>query len=432
MNSIIHWINKNFLELRLAIFVFLLIFAPPILHGINLVYVLTAYSICYLLINRRKLSNTVSIKRYLLVFLILFYIAAIYLGIMMIISFNTSPVNIDNYLKTAYKLFLAGVILPINLFYVICRIKMNGLNFWNLIRIIIFAGLIQFCFAILMILFPLVRSYLLDVMFNNNNVDASSIPFWELGRRYYAFSDSVLDTFGLGVGVISVLPVYLFLKNKSKLIFTTPVFLIISIFNSVTGILIFAIGIVPLIPRFLKKVNEICYGRLFLFASLFLIVLVSGIIYSLMPSKFDWVIRESAALLTLGENSKDQITSFSLVFRPTFWQLPPDFISVIFGSGHTVYQAVGFDHSDIGYINNIWLGGLFGSFILYGSFLFLFCSARRVSKDKLVKSMVLFICASFLIFEIKGYGIGYNPGFTVISLIAFSCVDMECDERPLL
>lgn len=117
-------------------------------------------------------------------------------------------------------------------------------------------------------------------------------------------------------------------------------------------------------------------------------------------------------------NGQDNGTDSVSKLTNTMWFLPES-LFLLFGTGHTVYEATGYSHSDIGYVNDLWLGGLIGSLLLYIPFIYMFLKAFRSKYHQLDRILVVFLLLSFFIANIKTVIISYNVGTSVTMLLVF-------------
>lgn len=105
-----------------------------------------------------------------------------------------------------------------------------------------------------------------------------------------------------------------------------------------------------------------------------LVVLLTGIIFLRSPKTMQPTFKNIDSIskfLFTGQREPERSNTASLLFSKKFWTLPT-FPEIIFGTGHTVFSVKGFAHSDVGYVNGLWLCGILGVMILYSLFVKLF------------------------------------------------------------
>ncbi|MFP3489316.1 hypothetical protein R0K20_17130, partial [Staphylococcus sp. SIMBA_130] len=81
-------------------------------------------------------------------------------------------------------------------------------------------------------------------------------------------------------------------------------------------------------------------------------------------------------------------------------------MGVLFGEGERILSSNDSGvRSDIGYINDIWLGGIFYSFLLYVFFLLLIRDIGRYNNEniRIGKFLYFLLLGTFIVSNIKGY-----------------------------
>ena len=409
--------KTNKIKISYIIYVFIFIFAPPIIPRINFVIVLFLFSFLCLITKHKSHILYFTKKSGVNFFVKYMMVAMLYLTIVMYFGFMLDPVNITNYIKTWYRFFM---IIPIAITCIIHIIIMSeewGYGFTELLKSLIYAALIQVVITSCMIFIPEFRDIILKILYFNTK-DELCQNLWHVQRRYYSFSHNVLDTFGYGTGILAVIPLfYGVITNKYKFFLLSPVLLIVPLFNSRTGLIIYFIGVICILPFIFFQLTP----KKLLKASIIFIILliiVSKIYCHLInsfPTTMTWVqsgINDTIGFFK-GENGNDSV---SVIMSSSKFKLP-DSILVIIGTGHNVYNASGYAHSDVGYVNDIWLVGLFGIFILYFPLTILFIRAFRKTKYISIKVLILFLSTSFFLANIKTIVFNYNVGTSIVLLI---------------
>ncbi len=116
-----------------------------------------------------------------------------------------------------------------------------------------------------------------------------------------------------------------------------------------------------------------------------------------------------------------QNNTAELLFRDDFWNLPIG-SALVFGTGHSIYGAEGYPHSDVGYINDLWVGGIVGALILYAAFALLFVKAFKSTKEINIRCLVLFFSVAILVFQVKANAIMFNAGInTILPMLFYIC-----------
>jgi hypothetical protein len=197
-------------KIWLVLYTFLAIFHPPFLP-VSLIYVLGVVTIFIMLLKTRGIIPLEIFKKSSMLWMYkIFLILFLYLIIISIIDFfifEASGLLIIR-LKTINQLMILTGIQFINIWYIIILSNELNYEFDELLRTVVYAGILQSICAILAYLFPPARN-----MFLHFGSDIYSTAY-VLSRRAYGFSLILLDVFGYGMGLIAG---YSLLINNSLL-----------------------------------------------------------------------------------------------------------------------------------------------------------------------------------------------------------------------
>lgn len=302
--------------------------------------------------------------------------------------------------------------------------KRDPLKF--ILKYTIYAFVLQAIIAFLALFIPAVKDFLVSVMAANTGASVFNNTY-EVSRRFYGFSNSMLDSFGYATGLATILTaVYALLYKKYIYLLIVPALGVVGLLNSRTAIIITAIGIIVAVPF----IATVAYNRARL-KDLKLKVnskhtAVAAVVIVALTATILTIDAVSPATLTSTKTSLDR-TARTLtgdatdnpLFKPSFWELPEKPEVIIIGSGHTVFEARGYKHSDVGYINDIWSFGVIGSILLYLSILALFVPAIRNS-TKTEMFIIIFLIVALFIFQIKARAFVANPGFLMTLMIGMA------------
>lgn len=348
----------------LSLYLFLCIFAPPVLPDINLVLILAGLSIPYLFVNAsvsRTILGTSAAKS----FCAWFCAYVVYwLSIMLVNALLDSERYVSDYITSAYSFFL---VVPITLICATAALvykSKHELSNIQIIKAFIIAGLIQAAIALAAFIDQGIKDTLTSLMFQNTGTVQLQEGSWIAERRFYGFANSMLDLYGFGTGILAALPAFLVLydRNVSKVwLLAIPVLLVVPALNARTGLVLFAVAIVvaSLYAGRSSGLSVVATMLTSLVVVLISIVFIT-IIATVRPEVIDWLLGD-----VLGTT---QHNTFSILFGERFWNLPNP-LMVITGTGHTVYRVTGFPHSDVGYVNELWRTGIIGLVLLFCSFI---------------------------------------------------------------
>lgn len=418
LNDFKNYILSKKIQIYLVLYLFIFLYAPPILVDFNIVFILFIFSFILIIKNYKieikSIFKNLTIKRFFIGIILYSIYFLLILGVNLCF-FET--VNLISYLTVIYSYILFFPITLICSLYVICLCIRNKITLDNLIKYFICACLIQTGIAILALVFRDFKEIVLQLMYKHTGDDLLITP-WLNHRRFFGFSRNLLDLFGLGTGILCGI-VILQIRNHKKYIYLVPFIILLTLLNSKTGLVIIAISFILL---FFDKKNR---KLIFVFFSKYkyYILIVSLIsIFTLcffIPETIEWVINDFLSFLP---NSNNKGIA-SLLFSKDFWTFPDNIFAFLFGTGHNIFAVDGFVHSDIGYVNEIWKTGIIGFFLLYGNILILFYTLFK-SQNYLTKYLGLLFAISLLIFMIKGQVIGYNPATPLIFTISlYACIE---------
>ena len=155
------------------------------------------------------------------------------------------------------------------------------------------------------------------------------------------------------------------------------------------------------------------------------------IFYLVKPDYVNSMIKDFKSIIDYflyGTLNQPGLNTAANLFSQRFWIIPNKLNEIVFGTGHTVFGNNFYIQSDVGYINDIWLCGIFGMVILYGSFTYLFVKSMYVCKKSIYKYLIIGMFFSLIIFQIKGRAFMYSVGTAVMLIILICIVYIEKDK----
>lgn len=404
-------VNKK--KMWLSFFLFIFLFTPPIIPNINLLYFAGGYSILVLLLSYKEymveVTRDKNLKRFnmLLLFVLAYYIIMMSLSIM-----NQTKIEISNYFVVIYRFVSIIFIIQPSCIYVWCVGRKYRLGIKDIIECLVHSAMIEFGFCLVCLLFPNVKAALTSLMIENTGYYIN-MQTWTIDSRFYGFAASMTDYFGLVVGIITSVCFLYAAIYKIKYMIYVPFFLIMIVLNSTTGLVIFAVSIL------IFSINKVISGQIS--KKDMIIILVAAIVIPFLVI----AIKEFAPIgyqkifdnfYEIFNPSKVKASNTSLrdLFSTRFWQFPNSFTGMIFGTGHSLLNTEYFVRSDVGYINDIWSFGIFGTIIMYIAYLRFFLQGK---KNKFTRLLAYILIAAIFIFNIKGVSIGSNSGNAVAILL---------------
>lgn len=288
----------------------------------------------------------------------------------------------------------------------------SGRNSNKIFRLVIISGFVAVAISCICFIFPEINDIIRNIQFKEDN------KISEISYRGFGFSNGLFFYFSI---ILSVITIFSISRIENKAI----VFLFFFLFNFV--VLINArIGFLPLmiwvIYKMLHKV------KLFFYIVIILILFIWGVSWlasyyddSLLGFVFKWLLAGIGQITnpllgtnfdTLGENHFETLGGTMVVY-------PADYIHWLMGSGINLFGRVVGNNSDVGYVIQLYYGGIIFLMLLIGLIVFMF--VRLLKRGTLTKNYRCFpylFMGIVLIANVKGdFLVQINNGF----LFLFFC-----------
>lgn len=249
---------------------------------------------------------------------------------------------------------------------IITILKNKGFNYESMMRFILNLGLIQGIICIVMVLVPSTREIALNLYYNGReeNIFITSSRIYGISGDYTFFTP-------VFHGILAMIAcVFAVLKNYKYLLYL-PFVLISILLNGRIGLMVFALGVAVAFLTLLLRGKSIfkVLNYIVVFISIAIISIV--LIKYTVPGTYEWLksgLQDSLKLITEKELSGNYST---LLDSMLYW---PQGFSLIWGEGYRVYGEGGAlnghsSSSDIGYVNDMFMGGIIYISILYTTIL---------------------------------------------------------------
>lgn len=395
---------------------FCIIYYPPILSNVNVMHIVGLISIFYLLINigytKSFLSKRIWLKLYLG-----FLIIAVY--ILLISTLNSNPIS-----EVANSVYFMFDVLPFSL--VLCIYgKKNNVTIKDYINIMFLCGIVQALLALLAFVFPVVQEYFVARLVEYGY--ASQFTYLSKYRIYgYAagltFATPVLQT-------ILALMIVFREEGKKHIDYLLAGLLFFSaVINARVSIVLLLVGIVVFVfwGNLSTSKKIIISGSVVLLSISFFVLLLPQI-EKYSSNTYSWIIEGVNEIKALFVGNRMNSAYVGYVINPEKWRLPEKMINVFFGEGHitTGMQLLHGYSSDIGYINDIWLGG-----IVYVFFTYLFYLRQmwrlKQNENKVICYLGTALLFFFPILNIKGVVCGMSNFTNLMFLVVgITLIDWE-------
>ncbi|MGL5903665.1 MAG: hypothetical protein ACRCZO_13365 [Cetobacterium sp.] len=382
----------------ILVIIFLYIFLPPL--KIPLYHLLSIGSLVFLFFNIKKnnfLKKKIIING-LIVVTILIYNTIIIMGSLKKIS-NLNTV------------IVSFVEIPIIALALISYFKNLNQKIDNVLELCIKASFCQSILSILAFIFPSIQNYFVEkFIFRNLEEEAKAALNWLKSRRLYGLSNGLTYSTPIYQAVIaSIILDVRKKKYQNFLFFITIIFS--SIVNARIGGVVFILSYFILLISELKnkKIKKIILLFICSFISIFLLVKFKN------NQTVIWIEESIVEISRLLEG--ERTGTFKTLLSETFLNKPKG-IDLILGTGEIIFGKN--NGSDIGYINDLWFGG-----IIYSLILWLFISINIIwlyfskikSKYVNLKALSIIFLIVCIISHIKGTFYGPSSYWNFLILI---------------
>ena len=410
-------------------FIFLAIFDPPI-FSFNIIFILLPVSLIYVFIHtsgKLKICGQITLGGAI----ILGYILVI-VGLGMLFGEDSL---LKNRIAVLYQLFFLMPAQCICAYAVCIYAKTNKLSRIDIYEMCIRAGVIEGILVIISFFVPNVRAFFLSIMINKAGKGVyTAIMNNDSAYRAYGFADSLLDTFGYGIGLLAG---FCLLKEKKEiktyvimgvLLFSTAV-------NSRTGLAVFMLALViQYLSGFNERKHKLKKYKEGIIITLIIITAILVVTKTSLKesSTISWITAgfESVYSIIFHKEMSYRLGSMQgSLLTERFWVLPDGFISIFLGRGHSIYdtRSILGINSDVGYINYIWICGILGETVLLLFISLIFRKIYRKAITKYEKKIVIFISLAFFLVFIKGNILTHTAGTFITVLCIASFLGELCD-----
>ena len=390
------------------VFIFLYIFTPLVLLPFNVTHILSLIALILLSVKYSNKFLCILNAPELLAFIVLHFFIISY-------SLALNSLCSGDFSTTYFAASTLIEVLPCAIFIsiVLLKLKIDLMKFYDVILAI---GLFQVVCVILTLIFPGLRGWILSNPGNQAIFDAEgSLNIFRMFglARGYTFSMPLFQ--GLCIIVAFVSGYY---KSK-KYFLLIPLYLFSIALNARIAIISLPIVLFVIFCFRFKKhlLKQMTYIILFLLA---IVCAEQFIEYRAKNSlSFDaWVWMYSAideVLSFIEGNPKEGLTYLTDIM----WFRPKG-IDLLFGTGENVFRR-NYQSSDIGYVINLYYGGVLFSFALYLSYLILLM--KTCSKLLFERIINISICIYLFAANLKGNVFMPNEVINgVLLMIVFSIV----------
>lgn len=414
-------IRNRILGVRFLFFVglFILVYNPPILM-FNTMHIVGAISLLYLLVSN-GFNNSLVLKKETAKLLSGFVILFLYLFLCVHVL---NGQGLDTIMFPIY--FLIDIIpfgMAMKKYMEIYRLQIE----WA-ITLVIQVALLQALFALMALLIPAVQHFFVVKMISYGYSEVYSTLS---AYRMYGFSNALTNATPVVQSIIAIMSVWFAINKNKKYYFAALLIMISAVINARISIVIFGIGIIVLlISRTLSFWGRVKIIFVALLACVFVVGILLPAIQSMSPLTYEWVTEgfNELASFKFGNTSYASNSYFGYLVNADRFILPDDIVSLCVGKGYSIMSIKnpsGYQ-SDVGYICDIWTGGIFYIVILY-TFFFLLLTKLRKHSNAFISFVGSFYLFALIFINIKGVALSMNAFINL--LIIIECIAMVKNEK---
>lgn len=383
--------TNGFLYNVLFIFFLYIYINNPLLqltNGIGSIKLLYPIALIYILKNlRQSIYFFKLIDKEIIVFICLFFYTL----------FRTAFGGDDAAIRVFAVAFYENIFISVFLMVFLINLKKND---W--LNSIIITGIVGALISVFSLLNPSINLFIKDIQ-------VLSEFSMENDFRSFGLAEGLTFSYGISQAIILCL---LIINSKKRMLFLlfTPLFIVSSLFNARTGIIIVVLILVYAIIAF-RRIKLL----IFLIALLFVISILSDQLIILLDNdkSFDWINNfylEIGDLFT-GSTNADYNTTQTLFVDMVV--LPSNTIEWIFGSGQSLFLSYS-NSTDVGFFLQLNYGGLVFTGMLLILVLMIFF---KTFKEKESRWFSVLFLISFFIANMKGDFIPSTGAFRLLFFV---------------
>ena len=392
-------INKFFLY----VYAFLAFYIPTFFNNSYLNYsipfILLIIGMATVLFHKGQSLRYFFNKKNVILLFILIIVSSIYFAIRSLLA-GTEFLELDKLRIVQNFMMLCSFVC---IFIIILKLEQFGYNKEQKISFILNVALIQSFICILMLIFPILKETIVHQILLNGEGNVYTIAKRMYGITMdYTFATPVFHAL---LAIIAL--TYGLYKNKKYYLYI-PFLLLAIILNGRTGLFVFCAGAVLVFMYYLVDTKKVVKVLSIITVFILIVLFVFGVLKIVKNDTYLFFIDGiNDMLLFLFEGEKEG----NINYLSTRWEEGIKNVNVIFGEGYRVYtddvkpEYAKDNHfnTDIGYINDLYMGGIIYILLLYSSIVIFVCMGTKYEKDKKINRLIYFsLLLMIFICNIKG------------------------------
>lgn len=407
-----------------GLYTFILMFAPPILPKINILFLLSFFSLVMLLIKYHNIVKQILKIRTIQFTILLYFLFLSYASVVMLVGMGLYH-NFQSVIFTGiYRYFILIPSMWICIIYLLSVFLSKKWGTRDIIPFFLMGGMFEFFLTLLAFISPNIKQTFIDIMYKNTGQQVFSIKTLNVDSttvRFFGFANTLLDSFGYCMGILAVVALFIGITYRRRYIVISFCLLFTTTLNSRTGLIIFFIGLLLMLVFWgIKGEIKLLFRVLGVLIILWLLFITIGKIFSAQDNAtWDWIISGFSSIFSIFTGRQTSTYDVAdVLFSDSFWVLPKG-LPFIFGSGYEVTSTLNgllTFHSDVGYINLIWQFGIIGLLAILLQYMYMFTSSIKKSSAS-NRFICLFLLVIFLFVMIKFDATNYTPGTPVLIIL---------------
>lgn len=392
---------------------FLLIYTPSFI-SINILHIIGILSWIYIFLKNKAIDKIVNIKIVLNLFMI-FAGLAVYISLIAIINGNSILASIS-FLYWIVDIIPASIMIT-------CYIARHNYTIIDLINILLITGIIQGITALLAFTNNAIQNYFINQLISHGYDD---VLIKLSSFRIYGMASNLTYSTPVTQSILAIISIYMSINRNWKYIFITPILAFSAIINARVSIIIMIIGFFCII-FYDKKLSLKKFFKIIILFITIIILINSGIIFikNNAINTYRWIYEGYKEILMFFEGDTSY-GYFNYITNTEKYPLPEG-INIFFGVGQYIMGKNKYIvSSDIGYINDLWLGGILYCTILYITFGNMLINILKSDGGKynLNRFIFLLFTITLIVSNIKGFIFSTND-FTTLLFIFYSYMVLQ-------
>ena len=377
-----------------ALAVFVLMYHPS-LFGMNVLHLLGIVAWVTVLLRPAQVVKAVEIRALLRVFA--------HVGVLFLYLFLVTLWNLSDGAPLLTLAFWLTSVLPVCVLLTM-HFKSHSYAEHHVFTLLLIGGTLQGLTALAAFLNEPIQKVFLSTL---GGVEHFELLVGIMGYRVFGYAADLTFTTSILQGLLAALSVRLAVFHGKRFLVYTPLLVFSAAINARIGLITFLIGLMLLaLPLYLQNVRILIRLMVSLMLLIAAMLLIVPIVARHTPDTYAWIqkgFEEIAIAWTFGQEGNHRFSYFNYFTSPTRWTLPGGTRN-FFGAGTWVLGGSKYGvASDIGYINDVWVGGIVyatGLYLLFANMI-IGLSRRGVGRRH-IGFLKMFFAVVFLMANIKG------------------------------